>query len=482
MKAALYIRVSTEEQAKEGYSISAQKQKLKAYCIAQDWEVAGVYVDEGLSAKDMNRPQLELMMKDIQNGKVDCVLVYRLDRLTRSVLDLYKLLETFEKYDCKFKSATEVFETTTALGRMFITIVAAMAQWERENLAERIRFGLTEKARQGKWAVNLAPFGYDIEGDYLVINKEEARTVQYIYDEYLSGKGMNTISIDLNKKGISTKTDSTWHATKLQYILKNPAYIGTMRWNYRVNKENYFEVENAIPPIISKDQFEQVQKVMEARSVSHPRAATSEFIFSGVVKCARCGSPLTGKYGYSKRGEKIHRPRGYVCTKSVQKMCDLRQVSEKYLEHHFLELISKWDIRADEVPETKSQPSTQEDDRESIIKSLEAIEKRKKKWQYGWANDMLSDDDFRARMQEEAQKEKPLREQLELLQEDTIIQVVDEEEILSVLSDLRLNWNYLTALEKKNFLALIVERIDVDKIGPNGKIESVKITDIQLRE
>lgn len=116
MRVAIYIRVSTEEQVKEGYSISAQKHKLKAFCIAQDWEVAGIYPDEGISAKDMNRPNLQRMLKDIEEGLIDCVLVWRLDRLTRSVSDLYKILEKFEKYNCKFKSATEVFDTTSAMG------------------------------------------------------------------------------------------------------------------------------------------------------------------------------------------------------------------------------------------------------------------------------------------------------------------------------------------------------------------------------
>lgn len=124
MKTAIYIRVSTEEQVREGYSISAQTQRLKAFCISQNWEVENLYIDEGISAKNMERPALQKMIKAIEQGKVECVLVYRLDRLTRSVFDLYKMLETFDNYDCKFKSATEVYDTTSAMGRMFITIVA----------------------------------------------------------------------------------------------------------------------------------------------------------------------------------------------------------------------------------------------------------------------------------------------------------------------------------------------------------------------
>ncbi|MGF9826753.1 recombinase family protein, partial [Brevibacillus agri] len=132
MRTAVYMRVSTEDQAREGFSIPAQREKLLAYVHSQGWEVAAIYADEGISAKDTNRPALKRLLRDIREGNIDVVLVYRLDRLTRSVLDLYRLLQEFEKYDVRFKSCTEVYDTTTAIGRLFITLVAALAQWERE--------------------------------------------------------------------------------------------------------------------------------------------------------------------------------------------------------------------------------------------------------------------------------------------------------------------------------------------------------------
>ena len=159
MKTAIYVRVSTEEQAKEGYSISAQQQRLKDYVKSQDWNIYKIYIDEGFSAKNLDRPKMQELIKDCKKGLFDVILVYRLDRLVRSVSNLHELLQLFDKYNVKFKSATEMFDTTSAMGRFFITLVGAMSQWERENLAERVHMGMKRMVEEGKRAGGSAPCG-----------------------------------------------------------------------------------------------------------------------------------------------------------------------------------------------------------------------------------------------------------------------------------------------------------------------------------
>ncbi|HYF76780.1 MAG TPA: recombinase family protein, partial [Symbiobacteriaceae bacterium] len=154
--ARAYIRVSTDEQAQAGFSLMAQRERLEQFASSQGWTLAQVYEDDGYSAKDTNRPALRRMLRDAQPG--DIILTYKLDRLTRSVMDLYELMKIFDQRGLKFKSATEEFNTTTSHGRLMITLVAVLAQWERETIAERVKMGRQKKAATGEWPGGPIPF------------------------------------------------------------------------------------------------------------------------------------------------------------------------------------------------------------------------------------------------------------------------------------------------------------------------------------
>lgn len=158
MLARIYIRVSTDEQAREGFSLAAQEERCRQFAQSQGWDVDKV-CDDGYSAKNLNRPAIQRAIRDVMAKKFDVLMVYRLDRLVRSVIDLHYLLDMFDKYGVKFKSVTEVFDTTTAMGRFFITLVGAMSQWERENLSERVRVGIERGFMEGN-RYGKIPFGY----------------------------------------------------------------------------------------------------------------------------------------------------------------------------------------------------------------------------------------------------------------------------------------------------------------------------------
>ena len=182
MRAALYIRVSTDEQAREGFSIDAQKRKLLAYAESQDWDVTSILVDDGYSAKDLNRPAMQELLEKVRGEEIDVVLVFKLDRLTRSVKDLYHLLDEFARHDVGFRSSQEQFDTTTTMGRAMLGILGIFAQWERETIAERVRMGMEQKVREGKKPGGKYPYGYDRDGNLI---PEEAEIIRRLRDMYI---------------------------------------------------------------------------------------------------------------------------------------------------------------------------------------------------------------------------------------------------------------------------------------------------------
>lgn len=484
MRVAIYVRVSTEEQAEEGYSIKAQIDRLNAYATSQDWKVVKTYIDDGESAKDMKRTHLSIMLDDLKEDIFDCVLVYRLDRLTRSVLDLYTMLNLFEKYNVKFKSATEVYDTTTAMGRLFITLVAALAQWERENLGERVRMGMTQKAKEGKWTVSVPPFGYDKDandGDYLVINEKEATIVKEIFEYYTSGKyGVGKIAKMLNLRGIKTKSLHNWNTNTVRYVLTNPIYVGTMRYNYRVNTEQYFEIKNTCPVIIKQELFDEANSMLSSRSKKHPRKATSPYIFTSVLKCARCGGSMAGKQASGRNRSVSY---NYYCVNHRYGTCDLPLIAQNYLEIQFMKEIRDLNYKNVLSKELNNHEQPKQDDIENKIKNIQKelkdIEQRRSKWQYAWMNNLISDSDLKKRNKEEKRNESQLKIELEKIEQNSNADV--KKDILGeMLENIEGNWNNLDLYEKKKLVEMSVSGISVDKIFKGRTPDSVELKNIDF--
>lgn len=264
-KTGIYIRVSTEEQAKEGFSINAQKEKLTAYSKINNWEDITYYIDDGLSGKNINeRPSINNLIEDVKTNKINNVLIYKLDRLTRNVKDLINLIEIFETNNCSFNSITEKLDTTTAVGRMFIKIIGTFAEFERENLAERVSFGYEQKTREGNYTNTNGVYGYDYINGNLTINNKEKELVNEIYNLYLKGYSMLKIANKLNQENIPTKRQGKWYQSTIKSILTNPLYIGKIR--YGLHKKNKsFQVLGKQDSIISVNKFNKVQKLINKK-------------------------------------------------------------------------------------------------------------------------------------------------------------------------------------------------------------------------
>lgn len=482
MKASIYVRVSTVEQAKEGFSLAAQEERCLQYIQSQGWTYVGTYKDDGYSAKDLNRPGIQRLIQDVKEKKFDCVVVYRLDRLVRSITDLHHLLDLFEKHHVAFKSATETYDTTSAIGRLFISIVGAMAQWERENLSERIRMGMEQRFLEKKRHQGRAAYGYDLVDGKLVINPEEAKVVRRIHELYKTN-GITRIAHILNQEGIRTKNGSRWSDPQIRYILTNPIYIGQIRYHpKKEDKSKYHIVEGEHEPILTKEQFENTQKLLEIRrgAVVPPKAMTSDYPFSGVLYCSRCGHPFTGRFHYSNR-YKLAKRYAYRCTgRFSYGVCDAPEISELKLEREFfkyLKVVAK-DIQKPEDPKDEEGPDPRKRIKE-IEAELERIKNRRRKWQEAFANEAITLEELIERTQEDRKREERLKEELSSISLTPEKPQITNEEFIKAIEDISTVWEKATRPERKELIQSIFRRIYVTKDG-NEPDAPIVFTDYEL--
>ncbi|MBF2345381.1 recombinase family protein [Listeria seeligeri] len=464
MTVGIYIRVSTEEQANEGYSISAQKEKLKAYCTAQGWADFKFYVDEGKSAKDMNRPLLQEMISHVNMGLIDTVLVYKLDRLTRSVVDLHNLLSMFDEHNCSFKSATEVYDTASAMGRFFITIISSVAQFERENTSERVAFGMAEKVRQGEY-VPLAPWGYDKGADgKLKVNEEEKELFLHVVNLILTGYSLRQACDYLTNIGVKTRrSNDIWKVSTLIWILKNPAVYGAIKWNGEI-------YENTHEALIDKATYDKLMSILSLRSKSKSsRRGHTQHIFKGKLICYSCGKRLTGlRTKYTNQEKEVTYNNNYRCGSCKERRSPTVQISERKIEKAFLEYISNYTLKKAKVTSKKLDSNLRK--QEMILKEIINLQKKREKYQKAWAADLIEDDEF-SKLMTLTKEEIKIAEARK--NEFDVSMFASPEEITkrnSILREMKTNWSSLSTAEKIDFVSMFIGGIEYVKDESNNAV------------
>lgn len=256
-RVAIYIRVSTLDQAREGYSLEAQEKTLRKWCYDRKYEIFDLYVDRGVSGKDIeHRPDMNRLLKDAKEEKFDTVLFWALSRFTRSVSDLYSTMENFQKWNVDMISYTEAFDTSTPIGRAMIGIVGVFAQLERELTSERVSAAMAERAAQGKRTCSEI-LGYDLDGkDSFKINEKEAEYVRFCFKEYLLRKNLSEVAIEANKRGFRGKRGKKPTAWTVQVILSRPQYCGYNTYCGEIYKGNY-------ESIINVDTYSKVHSILK---------------------------------------------------------------------------------------------------------------------------------------------------------------------------------------------------------------------------
>lgn len=253
---ALYIRVSTAKQADEGFSLDAQRVKLDAYCTAQGWTVDEdhVYVDEGASAKSTDRPQYQRMLAAVAAGDVRRIVAIKLDRISRNTRDFLSLLDYCDDNGAAIVSMAESFDTGTAVGRAVVTVLMAFAELERNQIAERLQSGRTEKARQGQRNGAPVPYGYAYDGDEWRIVWREAAAVQRIFQEFNAGASLRKITDRLNRdiRAIPAPAGAAWYPAQVRYILDNGLYAGLIQYNGHTHQTE----SDDVPAIVTREDYD----------------------------------------------------------------------------------------------------------------------------------------------------------------------------------------------------------------------------------
>ena len=405
-KVALYVRVSTTSQLEEGYSIEEQKAKLESYCDIKDWHVYKVYTDGGFSGSTTERPALEQLVRDAQNKLFDTVLVYKLDRLSRSQKDtLYLIEDIFLKNNIEFVSLLENFDTSTPFGRAVIGLLSVFAQLEREQIKERMQLGKLGRAKAGKsmmWAKTSYGYNYDKETGSMTINEYEALAVKEIYSSYLAGMSITKLRDKINEE---YPKQPAWSYRTIRGILANPVYCG-------LNQYKGQTFQGTHKAIISLADFEQTQRELAkrqqtAKELSNPRPFQAKYMLSGLAQCGYCHAPLKVILGQKRKdGTRFKR---YECyqrhprkTKGVtvyndNKKCESGYYDMDLLEHYVLTRIAQLQNDPDKIQELFSDDTSPVVDKQSIQKQIDGLTLKLSKLNDLYLDDRITLDELRAK-------------------------------------------------------------------------------------
>ncbi|MBX9677770.1 MAG: recombinase family protein [Gemmataceae bacterium] len=479
IRCAVYTRKSTEEGLEQEFnSLDAQRESAEAFIKSQAHEgwicLPEHYDDGGFTGGNMDRPALRRLIADIEAGKVDCVVVYKVDRLSRSLLDFSRMMEVFDRQNCAFVSVTQQFCTTHSMGRLTLNILLSFAQFEREIIGERTRDKIAAARRKGKWSGGTPILGYDVVASKLVVNEAEAQRVRAIFGLYLEHEGLLPVVQELGRRGWHNKQRTTkkgqqrggkpFTKTSLHHLLTNVAYIGKVK-----HKTDTHDGEHAA--ILDAATWQKAQALLGRNGRSGGAMVRNQFgaILKSLVRCVPCDCAMTP--AHSTRGTK--RYRYYTCSNAQKRgwhTCPSKSVPAAELERFVVERIKGIGQDAALVRETLTQASRQAD---AQRQSLEAERRMSEKELAGWNQDLKrllanlkpGDEsgtarlaDLQERIATSERRLHAIAEELESLDATAI----DEAEASEALARFDGVWQALTFQEQGKLLRHLIQRIDYD--------------------
>lgn len=440
-KAAIYIRVSTDAQAEEGYSIDAQQEQLQAYCVARKIQPYDFYIDPGWSGSNLERPALQRMLADIREGRISHCIVYKLDRLSRSQKDtLYIIEDVLNPNGVEFISLHENLDTSTPMGRAMLGILSAFAQLERENIKLRTRMGLKERIKQGYWmGGGRVPFGFDYDKNSgVLVPNQDAETVRQVYRLYLDGYSTQKIADMLGLK----------YDRLADQILQHKCNYGVMEYQGE-------EYPGRHEPIISKELYDQAMAEKARRSMLS--TASSDHLLTGLVYCGTCGA----KMRYQKWGKK-----------GCKLICYSQQTSKQYLirdpdcdqERFWAEDVEQEVLQR--IFALKEKPSGREaspdTDSRSPLDILKESLIRQEKMLKNLYN-LYAASPTQALLDTISENEKKLKQVQKQIQTEQTTRGMQSrvDEAVSMISSLQDRWDYMSLKEKQSILRILISRITI---------------------
>lgn len=505
---AIYCRVSTDEQAEFGYSIDEQKRLLEEWCKANDYIIYKCYSDRGISGKNIkDRPALKELLSDAKEGKFDMVISWKINRVSRKLEDVLKIVNLLEKNNITFKSYSEPFETDTPAGRMQFQMMALIGEFERGTIAQNVKMGMIAKAKSGNWCGGRV-LGYDLVPNNspeeekkgknkLEINEKEAEIVRFIFNEYSKGKGYKAITNKMNKLGYKTKKGNNFSVGSIRDILTNPVYIGEIRYNVRQNwsekrrrniNPNPIRVKGKHEAIIDRELWDKVQLILESKKGKPSRIYDGEYPLTGILRCPKCGAGMVISRTTNTLADGTKKRIAYYCCGNWKNkgtsVCNSNTIrvdkANEYVFKKIEELVSNEAMikavvkninkeRKDKVKPAKRLLS-------DIDKELEKLDKRKRKIFEAYEDDIITKEEFQIRKDELNEKIRILEEEKKPLL-NTISDEVSEEIPYEFIKDILMNFSKIlnssiSREQQKKLLHMIISEITMNE---SREIDSIKL-------
>ena len=505
---AIYCRVSTEEQSENGYSIDEQERLLEEWCKKMGYVIYKCYSDRGISGKNIkDRPALKELLSDAKEGKFDMVISWKINRVSRKLEDVLKIVNLLEKNNITFKSYSEPFETDTPAGRMQFQMMALIGEFERGTIAQNVKMGMIAKAKSGNWCGGRV-LGYDLVPNNspeeekkgknkLEINEKEAEIVRFIFNEYSKGKGYKAITNQMNKLGYKTKKGNNFSVGSIRDILTNPVYIGEIRYNVRQNwsekrrrniNPNPIRVKGKHEAIIDRELWDKVQLILESKKGKPSRIYDGEYPLTGILRCPKCGAGMVISRTTNTLADGTKKRIAYYCCGNWKNkgtsVCNSNTIrvdkANEYVFKKIEELVSNEAMikavvkninkeRKDKVKPAKRLLG-------DIDKELEKLDKRKRKIFEAYEDDILTKEEFQIRKDELNEKIRILEEEKKPLL-NTISEDVSEEIPYEFIKDILMNFSKIlnssvSREQQKKLLHMIISEITMNE---SREIESIKL-------